>query len=101
MKRAAISVAVGLLATALIVGAMTNHAIVRFIPFRSDALGLTFGFVLLAVAILIFLTTFDQGRTASVLRLDWFSPALRRLKDRSLVSHSLPGRMFRQLLPAS
>ena len=59
----------------------------------------TTAFVLMVAAVLALLSSFDQGRTGAWLRLDWFLPALRRLKGDKSPSHSLPGRVLRRLVP--
>lgn len=101
MKSQAISIAIALLAGAIIAATTTAHPLAIILLGDSQGIGLAIGCVLLAASILMLITTFDQGRTQSVLRLDWFSPVLRRLKSRQHVSYSLPGRFLRRLLPQS
>ena len=57
--------------------------------------------VVLASSVLLFLSSFDQGRTNAWLRLDWFWPALRRIKPDQSPSHSLIGRLLRRITPIS
>lgn len=59
----------------------------------------TIGGVLLAAAILLVITAFDDGRSSALIRLDWFFPALRKQKPGRVESHSLPGRLLRRILP--
>ena len=97
MKRRGLALAVALLAAAILVAVAENHWIAaRFgVP---SALAVTIAGVVLAAAVLTLLTSYDRGSRA-VLRLDWFSPALRRLKPDQYASHSLTGRLLRRLLP--
>lgn len=57
--------------------------------------------VVLAGSLLVFLSRFDRGRSDALLRLDWFMPAIRRLKPGQTASHSLPGRLLRRLVPSA
>ncbi|PAY19460.1 4Fe-4S ferredoxin [Rhodopirellula sp. SM50] len=97
MKRRGLALAVALLAAAILVAVTENHWIANRMGVPS-ALAITVAGVVLAAAVLTLLTSFDLGSRA-VLRLDWFSPALRRLKPHQYASHSLTGRLLRWLLP--
>ena len=57
--------------------------------------------VLLSASILLLLSSFDRGRTGAWLRLDWFLPAIRRIKGDASPSHSLIGRTLRRIVPVS
>lgn len=97
MKRRVMAFSIALLAVAILVGVYQEHAIITRSGF-SPALAVTIGCVLLAFATLLLLTSLDRG-SAAVLRLDWFSPTLRRLKPDQYASQSLPGRLLRRLVP--
>ncbi len=101
MKRRVISIAIALLAGAVISAVLTDHSLARMLFGESTALGLAIGFVLFAAAVITLLTTFDRGRTSAVIRLDWFTPYLKRLKDGHQASHSLAGRMLRKFMPSA
>ncbi|MCP4853487.1 MAG: 4Fe-4S dicluster domain-containing protein [Fuerstiella sp.] len=101
MKRRAISIALGLLAGAVMTAAATDHPLAISLFGDSTPLVLTIGCVLLAVSVLVLLTTFDTGRSDSFIRLDWYVPYLRTLKGEQPVSHSLSGRLLRRFLPAA
>jgi len=101
VKRRALAIAVALLAGALMTASATGHPLAKTLFGDSLSIGFTLGSVLLAAAILVLTTTFDQGRSHALLRLDWFSPVLRRLKSRQHVSYSLPGRLLRRVIPQS
>ncbi|QEF97613.1 Putative electron transport protein YccM [Stieleria maiorica] len=97
MKRRGLSLAVALLAAAAILTAAQDDSIASRFGV-SSALMITVAAVVLAAAVLVFLTSFDRGN-AALIRLDWFSPALRRLKPHQYASHSLTGRLLRRLVP--
>lgn len=56
--------------------------------------------VLSATACLLWLASWDRGRSAAELRLDWFLPALRKIKHGQQPSHSILGRWLRRAAPA-
>ena len=64
-------------------------------------IGVAIGCILLVAAVVALLTRSDKGRSKAFLRLDWFVPFLRKLQAGQAASHSLIGRMWRQLLPAA
>ncbi|WP_182868588.1 4Fe-4S binding protein [Rhodopirellula sp. JC639] len=97
MKRRGLSLAVALLATATILAVAENDTLAIWSGV-SPALTITVAGLLLAAATLVFLTSFDRG-SAALIRLDWFSPTLRRLKPDQHASHSLIGRLLRHLVP--
>ncbi|MDG1895834.1 MAG: 4Fe-4S binding protein [Fuerstiella sp.] len=100
MRQRAISIAVGLFSGAVISATLTNHPLARSLFRDSTSPGLTIGCVLFVVSVLLLLTTFDSGRSHSVLRLEWFVPYLRTLRNGQPPSHSLPGRLLRRFLPS-
>ncbi|MCO8121284.1 4Fe-4S binding protein [Stieleria sp. TO1_6] len=96
MKQTGLAIGFGGLAVAILLAVSQDHTLA--------ATGLETGWmvatalVLLVAAILILLTRFDRG-SAALLRLDWFSPTLRRLKPGQFASQSLPGRLLRRITP--
>ena len=57
--------------------------------------------VAIATIVILLVTRLDQGRSKAMLRLDWFVPALKRLKPSQSPSHALPGRLLRRLVPGT
>lgn len=62
-------------------------------------LGWALAAVLSCAAAACWLTSFDRGRSASVLRIDWFTPQLRKTAAGQPASPTLVGRLFRRVLP--
>ncbi|MCP4169223.1 MAG: 4Fe-4S dicluster domain-containing protein [Fuerstiella sp.] len=100
MKLRALSIALGLFSAAVGAAAVNGPSLAISLFGDATGLGLTAGCVLFATSVILFLTTFDAGRTEAVARLDWFLPYLRTVRDDEFVSHSLPGRLLRRFLPA-
>ncbi|MEZ6063294.1 MAG: 4Fe-4S binding protein [Planctomycetaceae bacterium] len=101
MRRRVVSAAMAAMSGVILAAALA-HAPLNPFPLRwFTALSLTFGVVLFAISVLLFLTTFDQGRSAAILRLDWYGPVLRRLTTRRTASYALPGRLLRRLIPVA
>lgn len=101
MKVIAVAIGLALLAVSILLSVASNDsATTRPIDFPI-AVSLAGAGVLLAIAGLLVLTHFDVGRTRALLRLDCFSPALRRKKNGQHVSHSLLGRGLRRIVPQS
>ncbi len=92
------AIAYGLLALASIVIGASGH--MQTVP-PIEALLWTMGSVLLASGLLVLLASFDRGRTHAWLRLDWFVPSLRKRTGGYPIAHSLLGRIFRRVAPAS
>ena len=65
-----------------------------------EIVGWVAGAMLGVIACLLWMTTWDRGRSAATLRLDWFVPALRKLSKGQEPSHSILGRSLRRLTPA-
>ncbi len=84
-----------------VVAAATQHEIYRWIFHDQFALALTIAGMMLAYSMMLWLTTFDRGRTGAVTRLDWFFPALKRRSVHESPSYSLAGRWLRSIIPAS
>ncbi|QEG43613.1 4Fe-4S binding protein [Roseimaritima ulvae] len=97
MKRIGLAIGSALLATAILVSVFSDRP-TTWIEFPI-AVSLAAAGVLLAIAALLLLTHFDTGRSAALLRLDVFSPALKRLKQGQQASHSLLGRGLRRVIP--
>ncbi len=55
--------------------------------------------VSVAIVVLFVLTKLGQGQSHTWLRLDWFTPAIRRIKKGQLLSRSYLGRILRQVMP--
>lgn len=100
MKQRGIAIGIALLAVALLIGVHEGHAVVITLFGSHPSIAIAAALVLFAAAILMLLTSFDS-RSGSWLRLDWFTPALRRLKPNQQASHSLLGRLLRRLAPAA
>lgn len=63
---------------------------------------ITIGATMVCASLAIGLTSMDQrGSRSSILRLDWFLPAILRSHDEVRRSPSLPGKMMRTLIPKS
>ncbi|MCA9138196.1 MAG: 4Fe-4S binding protein [Planctomycetales bacterium] len=98
MKRVGWAIGIAMMASAILVAVYQEHAIIETMFAGQRLLAATVGVVLLASAGLIVLTRFDRNSPAFI-RLDWFSPTLRRLKPDQFASNSLPGRLIRRILP--
>lgn len=96
-----LAAAFGMSAGAMVTAAATSHSFVALLFRGNTTICFTFGIVLFAVATLMFLATFDTRRSATLLRLDWFTPVLRKLKGDQVASKTAVGRGLRKLLPAS
>jgi ferredoxin len=59
----------------------------------------TLAWVLLASAVLMAITVFDRQTSNARLRLDWFVPTLRRVKEGQDISQTIVGRWLRQRMP--
>ncbi|WP_235908730.1 4Fe-4S binding protein [Roseiconus nitratireducens] len=101
MRRLAIGAAIAMLGTAVLLAGWTDHPLSRALSDGSSLLTVAVGGLLIAVAVLVLLTTLDRGRTGALLRLDCFLPFLKRIRDGSSPSHSVAGRMLRRIVPAS
>ncbi len=101
MKRIGLAIGSALLATAMLVAVVSDRPPTATGIEFPTAVSLAAAGVLLAIAALLLLTYFDTGRTAAWLRLDCFSPALKRLKHGQQASHSLLGRGLRRIIPQS
>ncbi len=99
LKRRAFASTLALLVGVVVTAAITGHPLVAGLFGNHLSLGLTLCLMLFATAALTFLTTFDRGRSPSLIRLDWFMPPLRKLKPGQQPSHSLAGRALRRCLP--
>ncbi|MEL6106431.1 MAG: 4Fe-4S binding protein [Planctomycetota bacterium] len=73
----------------------------RDMPVGAKSLATTAACVLTFGSLLVLLTTFDEGRSVALLRLDWFTRALRRLKPGQQAAHTLIARLLRRTLPQS
>lgn len=100
LRQRTLAACVGLLGAILLIATVKDHSVYQSLFFDRDALAFTCGAVLLSLAALMWLATFDQGRTVAALRLDWFVPAIKRLKVGDSASHSLFGRWLRGLVPS-
>ena len=87
-------------ATVILALLLTEPAALPQLSVATAGLLLTTAIVLGGASLLIFLNAFDQGRTKSLLRFDWFAPVLRKQTSASQVSHSLTGRLLRRIVPA-
>ena len=101
MNRRTLAVAIALFAGATFAAVLTGHPLANVLLGEQAVLGFAISTVLFVVAVLVLLTSFDRGRTTAVIRLDWFLPVLRRLKDGQPASHSFLGRLLRRRLPAT
>ncbi len=86
MKQRALAVAVAFVAVAVLFSGRTP-------------LTLTIAGVAFSTAVLILLTSFDRGRTAATIRLDWFMPFLVRLQEGEQAAPTLCGRLLRRVIP--
>lgn len=98
MKRVGFAIGIGLMAAAILAAVAQDHPIIGTLFGSQRLLAATLAIVMFAAAGLILLTYFDRNSPA-FLRLDWFSPALRRLKPHQFASHSLTGRLLRRIVP--
>ncbi len=101
MKQRAIAVAIATLAGALLTAVLGGHRFGAASLAAFSAVGITVAAVLFAAAALMLLTSFDRGRTSAAIRIDWFLPFLRRLKNDQRASHSSFGRLARRIIPQS
>ena len=100
-RQRGLAFALAALAFVLVGAAQMEHSSVGLVFLGQRIVVNTLAVVLLSIATLLLVTSFDQGRTRAWLRLDWFLPAIRRLKANECASHSPIGRWLRQVLPAS
>lgn len=100
MKRRGLAIGFMLLCVATLAAVYRNQSVTTEILGVSSEIVVAIAAVTFVAAFLILLTSFDRGRSSALLRLDWFSPALRRLKSGQYASHSLTGRLLRHLAPS-
>ncbi|MGB7344683.1 MAG: 4Fe-4S binding protein [Pirellulaceae bacterium] len=99
LRRRILAIAIALLGIALLFARRAPDATIAGLVGQWSVLQIAIALVVLVIATLMFLTTFVQGRSTAWLRLDWFTPAIRRIRDHTSPSHSLIGRMLRRVSP--
>ncbi|TWT50465.1 putative electron transport protein YccM [Rubripirellula amarantea] len=88
-----------LLGSVIVAAALTKHD--AFHKVFGDRIEIAFSIagVLIFSAVLIFLTTFEFGRSRALLRMEWFVPTMRKRKSNLALSWTLPGRVLRMITP--
>ncbi len=101
IRQRVLAIAFAVLAITWMWAAATQQSLYQRLFGNQFALAMTIGVMTLASSLLVWLTTYDRGRSRAAIRLDWFAPALKRMRADQSPSHSLAGRWLRSIVPAS
>ncbi|TWU51630.1 4Fe-4S binding protein [Rubripirellula reticaptiva] len=94
-----IAFATGIFGGVIVTAAVTGHVAYQRVFHDRFKLAISLGLVLIAASVIMFLTSFDRGRSSAMIRLDWFVPALRKLRKGQPASSSLAARFLRTVTP--
>jgi len=100
MKRRILASGLALFSAAVVVALGTENSLSVSLSSQQVNLGIALGSVTFSAALLTLLTSFESGRPPTLMRLDWFTPFLRRQKDGQPISYSVTGKLLRRILPS-
>lgn len=99
VRQRMVSLGMALLGLALYLALRQQTGLFGRLPAGMATILKTGSLAMFSASVFLLITTFDYARSAAVLRLDWFTPALKRMPAGHELERSLPGRWLRSLLP--